>query len=78
MVISFEILLYLSVHYLIYQDILKILTPSLSVDMLVFKNSLPANFKFEDLKNQYNQNLFSNVYKSVSSGNDNFNFFFNV
>jgi len=32
MVIYFEILLYLSVHYLIYQDILKISTPSLTAE----------------------------------------------
>jgi hypothetical protein len=33
--------------------------------MLVLKNSLPANFEFEDLKNQCNKSLFPNVYKLV-------------
>jgi len=40
-------------------------TPSLSAEKLVLKNSLPANFEFEDSKNQCNQSLFSNVYKLV-------------
>jgi len=48
---------------------LKISTPSLSAETLVLKNSLPANFEFEDLKNlQYNQNSFPNVYKLVQAG----------
>lgn len=45
-----------------YQGILKISTSSLSAETLVLKNSLPAKFEFEDLKNQYSQNLFPNVY----------------
>jgi len=51
MVISLEMLLYSSVQCLIYQDILKISTPSLSAEILELKNSLPANFELEDLKN---------------------------
>jgi hypothetical protein len=33
--------------------------------MLVSKNSLPAKFEFEDLKNQCNKSSFPNVYKLV-------------
>jgi hypothetical protein len=33
--------------------------------MLVLKNSLLANFKFENLKNQCNKSSFPNVYKLV-------------
>ncbi|KAF0738232.1 zinc finger MYM-type protein 1-like [Aphis craccivora] len=61
-----------SVYFLTWMNIigiLKISTSSLSAETLVLKNSLPAKFEFEDLKNQYSQNF--------SSGNDNSNFFFN-
>jgi hypothetical protein len=44
---------------------LNISTVSLSAEMLVLKNSLPANFEFEDLKNQCNKSSFPNVYKLV-------------
>jgi hypothetical protein len=33
--------------------------------MLILKNSLIANFEFEDLKNYCNKSSFSNVYKLV-------------
>lgn len=53
---------------MIYQNILKISTASLSAEMLVLKNSLPANFEFEDLKNQCHKSSFPNVYKLVQVG----------
>lgn len=66
MVISFEILIYNSVY--VYQDILKISTASLSAEMMVLKNSLPASFVFEDLKNKCYKSSFPNVYKLVQVG----------